>query len=451
LGWILAAGDAGSCRFDGVAMMWRRALVVWYVNAVLLAVCWLLLSSRVEAAAIPLQVSAGVARSAASSTGYITTAASAWSGAAYNSGLTAQVAGKAVTVPASWRMATNAGQVALGAMRLNPLGLAAGAAASWLLTYGIQKCLDGTWCAQSQDVGDPNPAKYWYSSSYPSESCPGNGRCGWQAAHDSVVAQYIADKAQAGMAFVGWGSLTVVNANTATHVGRFKTAAVPGGYDVTFGFSAFGARPVELAPAKDADWAKVDPLALPDAVLNNLGKDGVFLDVAPQVNTARQGITLGLPYIDPVTGKTFQDMGYITPAPDGKTADLQVAKQEVDANGNPVTDPGTGQPKQPEKTDDPCLAHPNRLGCMDKGDVPDAPDLQKSEKVISITPDSGWGPDTMACPADIVNNLRSGGQVVAWSFRPACDFADGVRAPVIAFAWLAAVLIALGVGSKGSE
>ncbi|XQM37833.1 hypothetical protein DFLDMN_004717 [Cupriavidus sp. H19C3] len=204
----------------------------------------------------------------------------------------------------------------------------------------------------------------------------------------------------------------------------------------------------ESRPAVDADWSRVQPSTLPDAVLNNLARDGVFLDVSPSINTARQTVPMSDPYIDPVTGKRYQDVAYVTPNADGKTADVQVGKQEVDAEGKPATD-ASGVAVAPVEQKDPCVGHEDRLGCMKLDDPPQGPNLEDSQKTISITPDTGWGADSMACPADLTTVTRTGGVALAFSFKPVCDGADMFRPVIIGMAWVAAVLIALGVGRKG--
>lgn len=437
---------------------WRRFFAAVGVGVLVLVISALL--SRAEASAIPLYAPATVALSASSTSGFVTTAsATTWSGAAFNSGLTTQVAGKAVTVPATWRLASNAGQLAVNALRVNPYGLAASVALTWLVSYGISKCADGTWCAQP--ATDSTKAIDGYK--WQSFGVSGTFNSGWDAAYAVWDSNYAGRKA-AGYTLSSLrdrsspqnGAPTYapvwINASGSTIIegsiviSRVSPVQCAAGY-VQSGGSCVGT-PV---PAGDTDWGKVQPSTIPDAVLNNLAKDGVFLSVSPTVATAPQVVPLSDPYIDPVTGKRFRDVAYVTPSTDGKTADLQVVKQEVDANGNPVTDPATGNPVAPQKNDDPCTGHETRLGCMDKGDIPAGPDLQQSAKTITITPDTGWGPDTMACPADIVTVLHGGGGAVAYSFKAQCDFADGVRAPVIAIAWVAAVLIALGVGSRGGE
>ncbi|WP_092599676.1 virulence factor TspB C-terminal domain-related protein [Ralstonia sp. 25mfcol4.1] len=188
-----------------------------------------------------------------------------------------------------------------------------------------------------------------------------------------------------------------------------------------------------------------------DALLNALGKDGVFLDINPQFDAKPQVVPLSNPYADPVTGKRYQDVATVQPAPDGRTAEVQVAKQEVDSQGNPVTD-ASGVAAAPQKQDDPCVGHEDRLGCMTTGEVPQGPDLGKDERHITITPDTGWGADTAACPADIVVPMHlRGAQSLSFSYQPVCKAADMFRPAILGVAWIVAVLIALGMGFKGGS
>lgn len=444
-----------------------RALVL-YVLLVAGTLFW----CRVEAAAVPLNVGAGVARSAASTTSYVTTAEAAWSGAAFNSGMTTSIGGRAVTVPATWRFASNAGQFAMTALRTNPWGAAAAAAVSVLLPYGIQKCVNGdfgNWCIPAKQEQAPNGTPYpkssgWYSSGYtagaystPDAACKGD------------VAYWNGQQPTRGWSYVSWTPVNGTSSNFTqfrcaiqdnagfvwdgpvgnAHRNSCATGATEkDGYCIPAGYVAPG---TERA-ATDADWSKVPPntLTASDVLLNALGRDGAFIDIKPEFATSPQVVPLSDPYIDPVTGKRFRDIATVQPNPDGKTAEVQTAKQEVDSQGNPAKD-ASGAEAAPQKQDDPCVGHETRLGCMTAGDVPEGPDLTKDERRITITPDNGWGPDTLACPADIVMPLHGGAGVVSYSFKAQCDFADGVRAPVIAMAWVAAVLIALGVGSKGGE
>lgn len=399
-----------------------------------------------SAAAVPLALPANVA---ASGTSYVTKASVAFSGAAFNSGLTTQVSGKLVTVPATWRLASNAGQVAISAVRLNPALLVGSAVAAWLLPYGIEWLNN-----QFQTTTPGQPASQW------------GGGYNYQCTGAPVGPITVQAAIQCGT-YAGWTNITNVQISVLSGTSYKATASTSGNPNATIAvFSKLSGCPPgttdtgtscvtaqTVGPTTEADWSRVQADPVPDIVHSWLANKGIGIPLNPQVDPATQVVPLSDPYVDPVTGKRYKDVAYVTPSPSSptKTADLQVAKQEVDAEGNPIVDPTTGGVKAPEETDDPCLAHPDRLGCIEKGEIPEGPDLAESEKTVTITPDSGWGPDTMACPADIVNTLRSGGAVVAYSFKAQCDFADGVRAPVIAIAWVAAVLIALGVGSRGGE
>lgn len=400
------------------------------------------LAGLAQASPVAMQVGAGVARSAASSTSYITTAsATSWAGAAYNSGMTTQVGGRLVTVPATWRMASNAGQIAVAALRTTPGGLAAGVALSWLLGYGIKKCADGTWCTQPSTVpeGDVDPNSLGWVGIGPCATAMANCTA-LQAANTILPTSGGWSVCRIQLEGTRTGRTYITNASTPCASGRFDTIGHPNGdYVPPQG---------EPVPATGADWAKVQPSTIPDVVLNNLARDGVFLDVSPTIDTAPQTVPLSDPYVDPVTGKGYQDVAKVTPNADGKTADVQVAKQEVDGQGKPVTD-ASGVQVAPVEQKDQCVGHEDRLGCMKLDDPPQGPNLQDSQKTISITPDTGWGADSMACPADLTTVTRTGGVALAFSFKPVCDGADMFRPVIIGMAWVAAVLIALGVGRKG--
>lgn len=409
----------------------------WLLAVLLVASC-----GHACAAAVPLALPANVA---AAGTSYVTSASAAFSGAAFNSGLTTQVAGKVVTVPAAWRLASNAGQVAAAAVRLNPTALVAGAVATWLIGYGLQ-WVNGQWVKKDTSTD----GYLWWNSvygegtTYTGYQAACQGAFDWRASslpdsYKPLQYEIVQSSATVYWCYTKAASGQIMGSDVARRTVKCSDGSSP----------VNGVCPAANIPAGDSDFSKITSIT--DAAASQLSAAKVSLPLTPAVDPATQVVPLSDPYVDPVTGKRYRDVAYVTPSPSSptKTADLQVAKQEVDADGNPIVDPTTGGVKAPEKTDDPCLAHPDRIGCMDKGEIPEGPDLAESEKTITITPDSGWGPETMACPADIVNTLRSGGGVVAYSFKAQCEFADGVRAPVIAIAWVVAVLIALGVGSKG--
>ncbi|EHP43592.1 hypothetical protein OR16_07791 [Cupriavidus basilensis OR16] len=342
-------------------------------------------------------------------------------------------------------MASNAGQIAVGALRINPAGLATSVVLSWAAQYGLQKCATGAWdwCHTSQPAQTPTEGWDWFTTGLQMHA---------SSIEDAAVKvmplysakSYVVDESSSTTFVIG---LFNANGNRITGVRFNKQPGCASGYVLQANGTCL--KPAQTLPAVDADW-QAAASAMTDALAMEIMKGNVSLPLdSPMVDTKRQIVPLSNPYYDPVTGKTFQDVGYVTPNSDGKTADLQVAKQEVDpATGEPAKD-ASGVAAQPQKADDPCLGHEKWLGCMELGDVPTGPDLGKNSKTISITPDGGWGADTMACPADLTTTLRNGGTTVAYSFKPACDGADMFRPIIIGMAWVGAVLIALGVGRKG--
>lgn len=61
-----------------------------------------------------------------------------------------------------------------------------------------------------------------------------------------------------------------------------------------------------------------------------------------------------------------------------------------------------------------------------------------SEKLLTITRNQGWGPSSGSCPAPRVIYLASAGRSFEFSFKPLCDFANGIRPLVIALSWISA-------------
>lgn len=120
------------------------------------------------------------------------------------------------------------------------------------------------------------------------------------------------------------------------------------------------------------------------------------------------------------------------------------------ANGeaNPKPSSGSG-----EGDKDACEDDPERVGCkhLDEitGEVPDGPDISNSQENLTFTPVSGFGSGSYSCPQNPTMTLSLlGKSITAFDYGPACQFANGIRPLVVAFAALAAALIGLGVGRR---
>lgn len=379
--------------------------------------------------------------------GYITTGPVALNSAATAVEMRAAVGWGTVAFPATLTLGEGAAAVALAALRATP-AIATASALAYLAQIGIQKCLDGTWCKRqvSPSAGDPGFNGNVWTSDY-------------GATGDSPLAACIAQYGgQYGASNIGVFQRTAASwactvpagtIGSATKAVSCVTGYVPGG-------DACVSDPNAVSPATDADWNKGLTYPLTIGLASDLAAAKVPLPVnitmTPDPATGRPApktVNLSDPYIDPVTGKRYRDIAVVTPNSDGKTATLTTAKQEVDANGNPITDPSTGGGKAPEPQTDPCSGHETRMGCMEQGDIPQQPDIQEKKVNVAITPDGGWGPDNGSCPVDIP--LSIAGHPFGMSWGSICTFSTMVRPIIIGMGWLAAALILIGAGKQGGE
>lgn len=426
---------------------------------------WLLLvlslfASSVWASAMPVSLPSNLTSVAG---GIATNGAVSLSGGSAAVTLTTQVEGQLVRIPAVMRMAANAGQIGIAAMRVNPWGIVATSVLSMLVSYGIQKCVDGTWCTSAKPAGSTDAGfngflwvasnSYQQGLTYPSPQAVCQGAAtAFQAASSGYTYTVVGVTMNADGAS-GQCNLAV-KANDGSWSGSagtsvYQTGSCVSGY-VPSGSWCVPDQNAQKVPAGDADWARVPTTGWPDQVMNDLAASGVKLPVTVTPSVDHVDTPLGSPVTDPVTGNRYQNNARVTPnASDPRTADLTVTKQLVDANGNPVVDATTGAPKAPEKQDDPCTGHETRLGCTEQGEVPQSPDLKEQQINVSITPDGGWGADNATCPADIP--FTAMGRTFAISWSPVCSFASMIRPLIIAMAWLAAAFIVVGAKQGGGE
>lgn len=406
----------------------------------LFAALLLVFAGSASAATVAIKPPVGITGNPASATGWTTASnfVGNFSAASFSGGFTTNVGGKAVTMPATMRMAANAGQFAISAVRASPAALIGSAVVAWLLANGIEY-------VEGQFV---KPA-----------SSPGIGQ-GYQwgcAGYYGEISAVPITCAQAG----GWGDITITefvpNGPTSYVVKAYSSKFSGGPYTVatvtkhTQCLSGYtlqnGACVGSSVPATDADFAPLATAPLPDAVASELAPKGVALPMEnPVFDPPYVDEPLGEPYVDPVTGKRYQDKFRVTPHSDGKTADVQAHKQEVDEEGDPVTDPATGVEAPPEKQDDFCKQNPEASSCKPFDEPPDL-DLEKKENPFSLSPVSGFGADSASCPAP-QNLFTVGGQAVAWDWGNFCKFAQGIRPLIIGFAWLTAIMIVVSVGRR---
>lgn len=175
----------------------------------------------------------------------------------------------------------------------------------------------------------------------------------------------------------------------------------------------------------------------------------------PQYDPSKPGSKENPPQLQPgrrVTG---------SPAPgEPWRVDVQPTDRPIDdpnEQQNPAPDPTRGPedpasaPARPDKGDKDkapglCELFPNISACAELGKPGEAEKLQNQEINVSIAPDAGFGPDNAACPVE--RSFGSGGWT--FSYAQVCTFASGVRPIVIAFAWLSAGLMVVGVARRQS-
>jgi hypothetical protein len=122
-----------------------------------------------------------------------------------------------------------------------------------------------------------------------------------------------------------------------------------------------------------------------------------------------------------------------------KTVDGVVVSEETESEEGTTPDDKTESVNQ-------CKLNPDSAACQELGEAP-ADDVIPTQVVpFSITPVSGFGPSTAACPAARSLSLSFG--TISMPYDALCTFADGIRPVVIAMAWLGAIFTFMGISRR---
>lgn len=335
---------------------------------------------------------------------------------AANDGYIAQsvvnVAGAAVTVPATLRMAANAGTYALSAMRLNPWGIAGTLAAGWLLDQGLEY-VSGAWVKQVP--GDTLEyamavSQKWY---LPDQ---GQAMCNAAMSYATTYSGAVAGRAQC----LYQGSVLV-----------FDTPVLE------------ETAPSTSRAATDADWAGLpSPLSVvaPELPKAAYMPNGVPVD-APTFDFAPFTVPQGQPYLAP-DGTTVQPQ--VTLSPNGSEVTAVTSEKVVkDAAGNPVSN-ATPTRTQPDL----CAAHPDSVACMTTGGPPDwtePPDsgLPADPSIVPVAGAIDWHQSFLAegagqCGiADASINVM--GKAFVLPFSSLCPYLPQIRMVIIALATIVSI------------
>jgi hypothetical protein len=351
------------------------------------------------------------------------------------------IAGKQVTMPASARLAANAGQYAVSALRsVNPLILGAG-----LLAYLALEQLE-VFDGVIGQVTSSGPSGAYYTCGWSTQFAGGtlqdaceywdnNGGCaddcwGWQLQADNKVLAY-----------------NTAHPSELQHEAYGQAVSCPDGtgWDGTRYPGACTAVTTSFTPATESQYADLADHDLLPAAAQELATDpaisplGLPID-QPSLQTDPFAIPVGAPYQKP-DGSWVQPMARITPQPDGKSAAIDLYDQPVigpttDADGYAVPVPNSQPTDTPE---DPCTANPDTIGCKDLGDLDD-PGITKQSYNFDLSPEpSPW---SASCPADRVLSFGFGSGTLSYS--TACSAMDMIRPLVLGLAWLVAGYILIG-------
>jgi hypothetical protein len=373
-------------------------------------------------------------------------------GGFYGPGGVVNVAGKAVVMPAAYRLATNAATVAVTAIRLNPTALVLGAVVPWLLAEGIE-WVNGQWQMPNPNGADTG-VRYSYACLSSYAVCNGSpaanqadstpmGACVKYMAANYPRSSYTDPAYQVYLGgLVGGVPQCRVKLDAYQDIGRqgIKWEASETQIPPSNG---------EPLPVPETKWDEVKAKPLPETVAVALPVplpvEVPILNPSPALAPQPMRVPSGEPVPVPNTNpqQWSQPVTRITPA------NNPANPWQVDVTGEDLrlTDPGqklnentTVTPTSPEaqpKPDDFCKMNPEALACVQLGGPLEATPLQNVDKQLVITPEGGFGPSNAACPAPRAMTVQ--GRTLYWDWSIYCDFANGIRPLFIAFGWFVAL------------
>lgn len=363
------------------------------------------------------------------------------------------VGGRAISMPAAYRFAANAGVYAARASFGNPALFATlligSAAYNWYTQNGLS-VQNGNWAKTDPSACLATCFSYWVTAG--GIDIYGNS---W-----SDIASQIVSRTAGGDAYHKYLTCSQLGA---TGVAGWLCLAQVGDYHYIYGSRASRAPdaspylPVTQAEMETTLGDKPIPEGLPQRLGYPLPVQNPVLNPSsasvPQAQPLRvpMGQPQPVPNSDPAQWK--QPYVDLTPVTNGTpwTVDV-VPGEQVKTNPTPLPDAGSvptveaGTTEQPV-TPDLCEKNPGILACqtVDLGTVTPVA-VVNGNKNLAINKDSGWGPDDGTCPAPKTFSVL--GVALSMPFTLLCDFATAIRPLFIAFAWLSAALTFFGMGRK---
>lgn len=393
------------------------------------------------------------------------------------------VGGKAVTMPANLRFASNAPRFAGAVLFANPYIRGAAAIAGWLGVAGlVYDAASGLWQKPDMQNPDfqPSDGYYWCSSPFnqiPQTSCPSD----YRFLTSSQAVDHLYESCSVHFNYLTKGTCSISGLSvSASWGGTHRTVKVkqsvssscPSGWYVT------PAGCVQNPPVKTVNEqefldaltqhpmpAEVPryipaplPVELPEMppAFVPTGNPISNPDYNPQAEPSPENQPYKQPGVRIVPTPTpsspwqvdLQPVNRASETPDPKPEPEIDSLPEPGANPDPGTGPQTGgpgttPPGQTPATPGLCDQYPDILACqkldLEEPEKEELPEQDISEKFSIV----GGFYSSATCPAFPTIDMLPG-----LSWQPFCDQLARIRPLVLAFAWLSAVMIILKFGRK---
>lgn len=367
------------------------------------------------------------------------------------------VGGRAVTIPATMRMAANAGQFAARFAWGGPGAMAAMILIPLAIDYFADQGF--TWDSVLSKWRKKGPGDFCASECY--EYSVNGTANSWRTSPSGAANAYYTSSGNPTLSY-SVGSCSPWSGGSS--VCNVVVSGYSNGQVVNTSITVSNRRsipPYDNRLDVDATKAEMEasaagtpmPSGLPDALPKSIEwpVEDPVLNPSPAGQPQPQRVPQGQPQPVPNTNpqQYRQPVIDVVPAPVPSTPwqfDLQ-PKDVVSEDPNgleepepvPVDEPDTGV--EPSEKDDLCALHPEILACQEL-DQPDDQDLTTRSPDISIVKDLGWGAEDASCPPP--RQLTVQGRSIPIPFDLVCQFMSGIRPVIISVGWLIAAMLLVG-------
>jgi len=383
------------------------------------------------------------------STGYKFSAVAAngdaWLGSTVRTNAALNVAGQAVKVPVTMRLAANAGRFAAAAAFGWPgLFLAAGVAAyEYFQTEGYQAQADGWYKARTL----PGTQTYQTSNYCIMSSLAAAISCAWPGREIRNITGSTYEELHPTLFYWSQHPYTVIPGTPPETVydklsrQQFEDGLAASPVPETL--------PQIWPPSVPIQWPveapviNPNPLGVPEPLRVPVG-DPVPIPL-PVPNPDNIPQTWRQPVVDIVPSPTPSERWRVDVLPkDSLSADPTPMPSPVSVPAPTPSSPGNPTTETPPGL---CDQYPNILACVvpSLGDLTPT-DVPNEDRAMAIAKDDGWGPSNGSCPAARTAVVM--GQSISMPMTGICDFASAIRPIMIGLAWFSAALVFFGLGRK---